>query len=141
MTDPLYQLIYCSHMAASLDETPRILAVSRANNARDGLTGALLQKDGLFAQVLEGPLSAVERTFERIQCDARHDGVVVLRFAEVAERAFSEWSMADAGAATSPPARRRPTHVRGRPAVQAADEVLTVLRRLMNGTGDWAVAS
>ena len=37
MTEAIYQLIYCSRTAtASPDETGRILAVSRVNNARDG---------------------------------------------------------------------------------------------------------
>lgn len=141
MTIPLYQLVYCSHViGASPDETARILAVSRVNNARDGLTGALLHRNDLFAQVLEGPLPAVERTFERIQCDARHDNVMVLQFTEVSERAFSDWSMADAGAA-APLAAPLPADLLARPAVQAAEEVLVVLRELVNGTGDWAIAS
>ena len=142
MTDSIYQLIYCSHVAeASPDETAGILAVSRTNNARDGLTGALLHKDGLFAQILEGPLPVVERTFERIQCDARHDNVVVLQFAEVGSRAFSDWSMADAGAAVAPLASPLPTDLLARPADQAADEVLAILRDLVNRQADWAIAS
>lgn len=142
MTDAIYQLVYCSRVAAaSADETARILAVSRVNNARDGLSGALLHKGELFAQVLEGPLAAVERTFERIQCDARHDDVVVLQFASVDRRAFSDWSMADAGAALDPAAAPLPADLLARPAAQAADEVLAVLRDLVSREADWAIAS
>ncbi len=38
-----------------------LLATSRANNARVGITGMLLYKDGNFMQVLEGDEEAVRR--------------------------------------------------------------------------------
>ena len=142
MTDAIYQLIYCSRVAAvSPVELASILAVSRANNARDGLSGALLYNRGLFAQVLEGPLAAVERTFERIQCDARHDDVVVLQFGEVGQRAFSDWLMADAGAALDPATAALPADLLSKPAGNAADEVVAILRGLVSREADWAIAS
>lgn len=142
MTEAIYQLIYCSRTAtASPDETGRILAVSRVNNARDGLSGALLHNRGLFAQVLEGPLAAVERTFERIQCDARHDDVVVLQFGQVDQRAFSDWLMADAGAALDPGAAALPADLLSKPVGNAADEVAAILRDLVGREAGWAIAS
>ena len=45
----------------------QILAVSRRNNARAGITGALMYSGSAFAQVLEVPRLAVEAIFERIQ--------------------------------------------------------------------------
>ena len=142
MTEAVHQLIYCSRMAeASPDEIARILAVSRANNARDGLSGALLHRDGLYAQVLEGPLAMVERTFERIQCDARHDDVVVLQFGQVDQRAFSDWLMADAGAALAPGAAALPADLLSKPAGNAADEVAAILRDLVGREAGWAIAS
>ena len=106
----LYQLVYCSQNtmaraqggAAIAGEIQAILAKSRANNRRAGVTGALLFSADCFAQVLEGPLDAVERTFERIQCDPRHATVTVLRCSRVAHREFCEWSMAYAGDAAQP---------------------------------------
>ena len=50
-----------------------------------------------FAQVLEGPLHAVEATFERIQCDDRHSNAVILQFEPSETRAFSDWAMAHVG--------------------------------------------
>jgi hypothetical protein len=75
-----------------------ILRVSQANNARVGVTGALMFNAGCFAQVLEGPRAAVEETFERIQQDERHGDVSLLDFSEAAERAFPGWSMGFVGA-------------------------------------------
>jgi hypothetical protein len=61
------------------------------------VTGALLYNRSCFAQVLEGPLHAIERTFERIQRDTRHTDVTVLDLAEITLREFPAWSMAFAG--------------------------------------------
>ena len=102
----LHRVLYCSrnHLSASSDVTAEIdgiLAASRANNSRDGITGVLLYSDGCFAQVLEGPLDAIEATFERIQCDPRHGEVTVIRSEPITARDFPEWSMAFTGAPTS----------------------------------------
>ena len=105
MTD-LYRVLYCSRneIAGPVDavraEIGGILAKSRANNARDGITGGLLYGVDCFAQVLEGPYEAVQDAVERIQCDDRHTDVAVLQSGPVAARDFPDWSMAFAGAGT-----------------------------------------
>ena len=107
MSDALHRLVYVSRNAFAPDADPAaeietILAASRRNNARVGISGALMFNAGLFAQVLEGSLWAVERTFEAIQCDARHDDVRVLAFEPVTERRFDDWSMGWAGRGAAP---------------------------------------
>ena len=103
----LYRVLYCSRNSLSgapetyPDEIREILAKSRANNAHDNLTGGLLFSDGCFAQVLEGPLKAIETTFERIQCDERHHEVTVLQSGPIEARDFPDWSMAFTGADAS----------------------------------------
>jgi hypothetical protein len=95
----LYRLVYYSRNHVS--ETPEtftaevadILEKSRVNNARDGITGALLFNAGCFAQVLEGPLEAIEATFERIQQDERHGEVSLLSLDPQEERSFPNWAM------------------------------------------------
>lgn len=68
-----------SEMTLSLDEeVDRLLAVARRNNARDGVTGALLLAGNTFFQILEGDGDAVESTYARIVDDARHGGCLVL---------------------------------------------------------------
>jgi len=99
---PLHRLVYVSRntLPEGTDHVAgieRILAVSRRNNAGNGVGGALMFNAGLFAQVLEGERAMLERTFERIQCDERHDKVRILQFEAVAERRFQAWSMAWAG--------------------------------------------
>jgi hypothetical protein len=99
----LFRLVYYSQnriMGSSSDverEIEQILAVSRNNNAKANVTGALIFNSGVFAQILEGSSECIEAIFERIQRDKRHGDVHVLSFEEVAERAFPSWSMAHVG--------------------------------------------
>lgn len=74
-----------------------ILEVSQANNARVGVTGALVFNRGVFGQVLEGPIEAVEETFERIQSDPRHHDVTVLEIRKIETLSFSQWDMGFVG--------------------------------------------
>lgn len=99
----LYRLVYASKNllqgdeSAKRDAVAQILAASQHNNAKLGVTGALMFNGGAFAQVLEGPRRGVEVTFERIQQDPRHGDVTVLQCGPVEQRAFSSWSMAFVG--------------------------------------------
>ena len=103
MSAPIYRLVYYSHnlIAVGTDEVAEqvenILAVSRTNNMRDGITGALMFNAGCFAQVLEGPLDVVEAAFERIQQDERHGEVSLLALEPIAARAFPNWAMGFVG--------------------------------------------
>ena len=100
MSQELYKILYCSRnlIQGEADQQDaqirQILDASRANNSRQSVTGALLYNSGCFAQVLEGPQSAIEATFERIQRDARHGEVTILSSGCGGERDFPEWAMA-----------------------------------------------
>jgi hypothetical protein len=103
MTEAKYRLVYYSRNQVSDEDrafetsVQDILAKSRVNNARDGITGALLFNAGCFAQVLEGPLSSVEAAFERIQQDERHGEVSLLTLEPIPERSFPNWAMGFVG--------------------------------------------
>ena len=75
---------------AMVDE---ILASSRRNNARDGLTGLLVVGGRRFLQVLEGPDKALDVAYERIKADPRHFALVSLSSKRVESRAFTDWDM------------------------------------------------
>jgi len=97
-----YQLVYYSRNEMPLDadfdqEVEGILSVSRRNNEADRITGTLIFNQGIFAQVLEGPLPSIEQTFERIQQDPRHGEVSLLAIEPIKERAFGHWSMGYVG--------------------------------------------
>ncbi len=92
MTD--IQLIYASKPFGFDDLVLRgILATARRNNERDGITGALVCREDLFLQLLEGPGDAVLSAFGRICRDDRHIDVNKLAENPIASRLFPEWSM------------------------------------------------
>jgi hypothetical protein len=80
--------------AFSTQDLVDLLAVSRANNERDDVTGMLLYRGGNFLQALEGPEAAVRQTMRRIERDASHGSVSLLLEEPREERLFGEWSMA-----------------------------------------------
>lgn len=88
------QFLYASNTSRGLSDVvlEDILASSRKNNFRSGITGILLFIEGGFMQVLEGPGPAVSQTFDRISKDRRHWNTTVLLDRD-APRTFSEWSM------------------------------------------------
>lgn len=108
MTDSLHRLVYVSHNFIPGDETQvkdeikQILEASQRNNAKVGVTGALMFNSGCFTQILEGGRDAVSTVFERIQRDERHSDVVVLEFGEAQERDFAQWSMGFVGSDGEP---------------------------------------
>lgn len=147
MITDLFRLVYCSRntIPAQGDdvaaEVANILAASRLNNARDGVTGALLYSDGCFAQVLEGGLSVVQRTFERIQRDTRHSNVVVLEARRAEARIFGMWDMALAEIADPAKANAILGRALAEPNGDAGITVLALLGGLVSREGDWAHAA
>ncbi len=103
MSIGLYRVVYVSKNrimgkpAELAGEIADILSASQSKNARVNITGALIFNAGIFAQVLEGDLSDVEATFERIQRDCRHGDLQVLEFARAPGRKFPSWSMGYVG--------------------------------------------
>ena len=91
----MFRLIYASRSNPILDgpEVYSLLATSKRNNREHGLTGVLLYGQGYFLQVLEGDRGEVNRVFQRIVADQRHDDVRIIEAVNTGGREFSEWSM------------------------------------------------
>jgi len=88
------QLIYASRPFGYDDLTlAGILARARRNNARNGITGALICREDLFLQLLEGPRDVVTSTYARILRDDRHVDVTTLLCRDIGSRLFPDWSM------------------------------------------------
>ena len=79
-----------------------ILLDARRCNDRDGITGALICRDDLYLQLLEGPQAAVEAAYQRIARDDRHLEVRQLSRRNIADdgRMFARWAMRDDPAQT-----------------------------------------
>lgn len=93
--EQLVRLIYVSVMTEACDTEAleNILKVSRANNAKHGITGVLCYDLAYFLQSLEGPKSAVNELYTNISRDKRHQYLTLLEYADIEERIFGEWSM------------------------------------------------
>jgi hypothetical protein len=74
-------------------QVAHIVETARVANQQADITGALMLSSGVFIQVLEGPVGAVEATFERICCDLRHRAVRLLELAIAEDRVFADWAM------------------------------------------------
>lgn len=72
-----------------------ILLISRHNNTRDDVTGALICRADIYLQWLEGPEAAVAAAYERIARDDRHLEIKQLIAGPVTERLFARWAMRD----------------------------------------------
>jgi len=76
------------------EDLATILAQSRRNNAKAGVTGLLLYMNGNVIQVLEGNKEVVNALYKRIAQDQRHTHVVCVLNSPVDQRLFARWSMA-----------------------------------------------
>lgn len=70
-----------------------LLKNARSANGHRDITGALLYRNGIFVQMLEGPKESVEDLRGRIYRDPRHSGILTLIRGYANERIFAEWTM------------------------------------------------
>ncbi len=72
-----------------------ILMQARRNNPRDGITGALICRQDLYIQLIEGPEAKIDALYAKIAEDDRHCDVRLALSDTVSERIFPEWEMLD----------------------------------------------
>jgi hypothetical protein len=131
----LVRLLYASRAAAELDADAlvAIMKKSKVNNPKVGVTGVLCFSGGIFMQALEGGRGAVNALYNRIVTDPRHREVVLLDYAEIAERRFAGWSMGQVNVSRLNPAlllkysecaRLDPYAVSGKVSVALFDELV-----------------
>ena len=88
------QIIYSSRPVGFDDHVVQdILAQARIFNARDGITGALVCREDVFLQCLEGTPDAIARAYDRISRDCRHTDIKKRAQRSIARRTFGDWSM------------------------------------------------
>jgi len=92
----MLQLIYASRPfgfdAATLSA---ILAHARQYNAQNDITGALICRNDLYLQMLEGPSDEIEKLYKKICADDRHGEVTTLVRRPIRLRLFPDWAMRD----------------------------------------------
>ena len=95
MDQPFLFHVYLSSAVRpfSNEEIVALLTRCRENNAKVGITGMLLYKEGNFMQVVEGAEKHVRELLEKITRDPRHHGLITLIEGRSAERQFPDWTM------------------------------------------------
>jgi len=93
---PLLQVVYASRpFGFDSSVLSNILIDARRANARDDITGALIARQDLYLQLLEGPEGKVREAYARIAADDRHLEVTPLVDRQVDTRMFPGWAMRD----------------------------------------------
>tara|TARA_R110002049_G_scaffold148778_3_gene311723 strand:+ start:3077 stop:4291 length:1215 start_codon:yes stop_codon:yes gene_type:complete len=91
----LYQLVYKSNVSEEFDnsKTEEFLSTIQNTNKQLDITGLLIFDGEHFLQVLEGPFDVISKLIASIQCDIRHDNVVILLKEPIPRREYKEWAM------------------------------------------------
>lgn len=92
----MHHIIYMSRATRPMndDDLGGLLHEARQGNERQNITGALVYGDGQFMQIIEGEEAELVSLYARLLKDPRHERVVKLADKQIAQRSFSEWSMA-----------------------------------------------
>lgn len=96
----IVQLIYCSRIVDPQDanrleqDIDHIVRHGRIENARLGITGALLTDRTSFAQVIEGSTTSIAGMHSRIADDKRHQGIELLLYVTTHVRLLPFWALA-----------------------------------------------
>ena len=82
-----------SSLISDQEDLKRVLAQSRSNNERLGISGILLHYGMTFLQVLEGEGKVVCDLIEKIAADPRHIGMEIIFTQDKHQKVFQDWSM------------------------------------------------
>ncbi|WP_087021877.1 BLUF domain-containing protein [Thaumasiovibrio subtropicus] len=91
----LVRLVYASKKTAEFlsHDLEAILRKSNTNNEHQNITGMLCFNRKFFLQCLEGSRTSVNRLYNKIANDPRHEDVMLLQYEEISERCFGDWMM------------------------------------------------
>ena len=92
----MVQLVYASTFLkdkGDVSELKKIHEKAMENNAKSDISGMLIFGNNYFLQCLEGGREKVNRIYEKISKDERHNKTLILSYEECHVRKFSNWSM------------------------------------------------
>ena len=108
-----------------------LMHARRANRERD-IAGALICRQDMYLQLIEGPDDAIDALYDRIRVDDRHIEVTLESSRPITRRMFPEWSMLDD---TNPSMTFSREAVEGGAAERAdAQDMLAIFRRIADRT-------
>lgn len=91
----MHQILYTSKALKPFNENElqKLLEAARVNNSKKSITGMLLYCNSIFIQLLEGNEEDLNKLFEVISKDARHNEVKKVIESEITKPQFPDWSM------------------------------------------------
>lgn len=97
-TQPRSELLQLAYRSVAVSDFGHLhlfhlLREIERTNHRQGITGHLQYRSGVFMQYIEGPTLAVEHLWLRIQKDRRHRSIDLLRKHTGEGRKLVDWSM------------------------------------------------
>ncbi len=105
-----------------------ILIAAQRNNRANDITGALICRQDMYIQLIEGPDEAIDDLFALIRTDDRHTDVQLETSEPVEQRMFPDWEML---ADTNPSMTFSQTQVEnGAVESASADTLRDVFRRI-----------
>lgn len=92
----IYRIAYVSTSCDcfKLDDICNIVERSKINNTKENITGILLYCNKYFLQILEGERKSVEKLFDKISIDCKHDSIIKIQEGNIKQRNFPNWSLA-----------------------------------------------
>lgn len=94
----MLQIVYASRpLDFSAPSLLNILLTARQFNTANNVTGALIYRDDLFLQMLEGDSVILRMIMKRIMKDDRHEEINLLMDRSVPSRTFTSWNMYENG--------------------------------------------
>lgn len=90
------QLIYISVPTTPpvIEAVKDFIPIAQMKNAEHKITGIIISSDQFYLQLIEGNRDKVNQLYNNILKDPRHHDMVLLRYNEVRNREFDNWSMA-----------------------------------------------
>jgi hypothetical protein len=92
----LVQLLYASipsenHITSQ--SLADFLPTAIVKNKENDITGLLISSPSFYVQLIEGKREKINQLYNNISKDQRHSGIILLRYSEIREKEFSDWSM------------------------------------------------
>jgi hypothetical protein len=89
------QVVYISQATSTFTESElnELIEVSRRNNKKHSITGAMLYLENSFIQVIEGKDAAISYLLHTLRADTRHLDIRILSDKLAQVRNFQNWSM------------------------------------------------
>ncbi len=89
------ELLYTSSVIQGFtsDMLDAIEQKSVHNNLQDAITGVLFYDGKSFMQIIEGPEQKIDRLYDKILMDDRHNQITLLHTSYIDKRSFTDWSL------------------------------------------------